>query len=109
MEAHKQNPVIINSEKARNAGCIFKYKDSLYRPSQSNIDGIYGRALNINKIEKLTIDEYLEKNIITIFPDFEKNLIAIHHLHQSNNMFLIDAAYKKKVVPRKTYIFYKFE
>ena len=95
LEPHMQNPVIISSETARNGGPIFKYKDEVFRPSQANIEGIYGRALNINKIEKLTIDEYIEKTIVTEYPDFNKGLIAMHHLHQSNGMFVIDAAYKK--------------
>jgi len=56
LEAHKNNPVIINSKVARNGGAIFEYENEIYRPSQANIDGIYGRALNINRIEKLTIN-----------------------------------------------------
>jgi hypothetical protein len=95
LEPHKNNPVIINSEIARNGGPIFEYENEIYRPSQANIDGIYGRALNINKIEKLTIDEYIEKTIVTTFPNFHKGLISMHHLHQSNGLFVIDAAYGK--------------
>jgi len=96
LEPHKLNPVIINSQKARNGGAIFKYEDEIYRPSQTNIEGVYGRALNINKIEKLTIDEYIEKDIVTVYPNFHKGLISMHHLHQSDKLFVIDAAYKRK-------------
>ena len=96
LEAHKNNPVIINSKVARNRGAIFEYENEIYRPSQANIDGVYGRALNINKIEKLTIDEYIDKTIVTAYPNFYKGLISMHHLHQANGLFVIDAAYKKK-------------
>jgi hypothetical protein len=96
LEPHKQNPVIVNSQKARNGGAVFKYKNEIYRPSQANIDGIYGRALNINKIEKLTIDVYIEKSIVTVYPNFHKGLISVHHLHQSDELFVIDAAYRRK-------------
>ena len=96
IKAHKQNPVIINSKKARNAGPIFKYNSNIYRPSQCNIDGVYGRALSINIINKLTIDEYEEKNELTVFPNFKKGLVSMHHLHQSDNYFVFDAAYKSK-------------
>lgn len=96
LEPHKLNPVIINSQKARNGGPIFKYKNEIYRPSQANIDGIYGRALNINKIEKLTIDEFIEKDIMTVYPNFHKDLISMHHLHQLDGIYVIDAAYKRK-------------
>ena len=93
---HRKNPVIINSEIARNAGQIFSFNNKIYRPSQANIEGIYGRALNINKIKKLSIDEYKEKKIVTIFPNFHKGLISTHHLSQGNKLFVIDGAYKKK-------------
>lgn len=93
---HSQNPVIIDSRIARNGGPIFKKDGKIYRPSQANIDGIYGRALNMNTIDKLTIDDYHETRITTIYPDFHKGLMSTHHFHQINHLFVIDAAYKRK-------------
>jgi hypothetical protein len=94
IEAHKDNPVIIDSRVARNGGAIFEYKGKIYRPSQSNTDGIYGKALNINLIKKLTIDEYEEETIRKVESNFKKELVSIHHLHQIEGMFIFDAAYK---------------
>lgn len=94
LESHKNNPVLINSEIARNAGPIFEHENEIYRPSQANIDGVYGRALNMNKIEALSLDTYIEKTVVRTYPNFHKGLIAMHHLHQSDGMFVIDAAYK---------------
>lgn len=96
IEPHKNNPVIINSRVARNGGAIFKYENEYYRPSQANIDGIYGAALNINKIIMLSIEEYIEETIVTVKPNFFKGLISVHHLHQLSDLFVIDAAFKKK-------------
>ena len=96
LQAHTQNPVIINSKTARNGGAIFKYNNEVFRPSQANIEGIYGRSLNINKIEKLTIDEYVERTVITTYPNFKKGLVSMHHLHQKDGLFVIDAAYIKQ-------------
>jgi hypothetical protein len=96
LEPHKNNPVIINSQVSRNAGPIFEYENEMYRPSQANIDGVYGRALNVNKIEKLSIDAFEEKTVVTAYPDFKKGLISMHHLHQSNGIFVIDAAYRRR-------------
>lgn len=93
IEPHKQNPVIIDSRVARNGGAIFKYHDKIYRPSQSNTDGVYGKALNINEIIKLTVDEYKEETIRKVEPNFQKGLVSIHHLHQIDGMFVFDAAY----------------
>lgn len=95
IKPHKNNPVIINSKSARNAGSIFNYNNEVYRPSQANIEGVYGRALNINKIEKLNINEYIETNITTIYPNFHNGLISTHHLSQKDGLFVIDAAFKK--------------
>ena len=95
MEPHAQNPVIINAAMGRNGGAIFSDSTGVYRPSQVNIDGVYGRALSINKIEKLTINEYEERQIKIINPDFYPGLLATHHLHQTDDKFVIDAAYVK--------------
>ena len=95
IESHKLNPVMINAEVARGGGSIFRKNDKLYRPSQCNIDGIYGKYLNINEIIELNLNEYKEKRIKTIKPDFQPNLISIHHLDQKSGIFVIDAAYRR--------------
>jgi hypothetical protein len=95
IESHKENPVIINSKTARNAGSIFNYKNQIYRPSQANMDSIYGRGLNINKIEKLNINEYIESKTTTVYPNFHDGLISTHHLSQKDGLFVIDAAFRK--------------
>lgn len=87
---HKQNPVIIDARVARNGGAIFSYEGCVFRPSQRNEDGIYGKALNLNRIEKLTIDTYLEKTVKIIRPNFQNKLKSIHHLHQIDNVFVFD-------------------
>ncbi|MCX2718055.1 glucosamine inositolphosphorylceramide transferase family protein [Lentiprolixibacter aurantiacus] len=96
IEEHKQNPVIINSKSARNGGSIFKFENEFFRPSQYNADGIYGRGLNINKITKLSLEEYEEENILRVMPNFHKGLIGTHHLHQTEDLFVIDACFRKK-------------
>ncbi len=93
IQPHKQNPVLIDSRVARNGGAIFRYQNKTYRPSQSNTDGVYGKALNINQIQKLTIEKYQEKLIRKVEPDFQKDLVSMHHLHQIDGMFVFDAAY----------------
>lgn len=96
IESHSMNPVIIDSRIGRGAGPIFEYNDMIIRPSQNNSNGIYGYGLNLNVIKKLTIDEYEEENLITIEPNYKKGLMATHHIHQVDEMYIIDGAYKKK-------------
>lgn len=96
IESHRMNPVLIDSKRARNGGAIFEYDGELLRPSQGNIDGIYGKTLNIGVINKLTMDEYIEDSKLILDSSFQKGFKAVHHLHQFNNMFVFDAAYYKK-------------
>lgn len=93
---HQDNPVLIDSKVARGAGPTFQYEGQTYRPSQRNSDGIYGRAINVNKITKLNLHEYEEETIVTAYPDFLPGLMGMHHLHQADDMFVIDAAFKKR-------------
>jgi hypothetical protein len=97
LKSHKQNPVIIDSRVARNGGAFFEYKNKIYRPSQSNTDGVYGKALNINQVKKLTIDVYEEEIERKVKPNFKKGLISIHHLHQIKGLFVFDGAIRTKL------------
>lgn len=96
LQPHAQNPVIIDSRVARNGGPLFTNNGKVYRPSQRNIDGIYGRALNLNEIETLNINEYKEKTVKVVTPSFDKGLMAMHHLHQFGKHYVFDAAYRRK-------------
>jgi len=96
IQSHACNPVIIDSRVAINAGQIFEYEGKIIRPSQNNSKGLYGYGLNINVIKKLTLDEYVEETLITVEPNFHKGLIGTHHLHQLDDIFVIDGAYWRK-------------
>ena len=93
--AHKLNPVIIDSRRARNAGNIFVNNGKIIRPSQFNIGSKYGFGLNLSEITNLSIDHYEEKLIKTFKPDFRDNLSGIHHLTQLKDEFFFDACFKK--------------
>jgi hypothetical protein len=95
IKSHKLNPVYIDCRKGRNGGVIFKREGAYYRPSQINIYGIYGRGLGISKIKELTLDKYEEEPVVLIEPNFRKDLVGIHHLHQIEKYFVFDGCYKK--------------
>lgn len=92
---HKKNPIFIDSRIARNAGPFFELEGNLFRPSQCSSDAVYGKALNINKITKLNLEEYEESITKKVDPNFQNGFISIHHLHQNEDMFIFDAAYEK--------------
>ena len=100
IESHALNPVVANSFVGRNGGAIFNYRGEIVRPSQNNSNGIYGYGLNMNVIKKLSLKEYEEERIIAIEPNFINNINAVHHLHQIEDQFVIDVAYKRYAFPK---------
>ncbi len=88
---HRLNPVIVDARRARNAGPLFHKGNSLIRPSQNNSYGIYGYGLNLNRITKLSLDDYEEEVILEVTPERHVELAATHHLHQTETMFVLDA------------------
>ncbi|KAJ4787408.1 Glycosyltransferase family protein 64 protein C5 [Rhynchospora pubera] len=58
---HKKNPIYKADKSlgARNAGRLFIYGGSLYRPGQ-DCGSTYGKRVRLYKVEKLTKDEYKE-------------------------------------------------
>lgn len=94
LKAHARNPVIINSTTGRNGGDIFMHDGDLVRTSQVNIDGVYGKAIAFNRIKLLNLEEYQEELIDIIRPNFDKNLVGLHHLSRINgDSFIIDVCY----------------
>lgn len=94
--SHHQNPIYINSEIARNAGSIFKQNGNLIRPSQNNSNGTYGYKLNLNIIQKLTIDEFEEELMESFSPNINNKTQGIHHLCQIDGQFVYDISYKNR-------------
>ena len=88
---HKHNPVVIGSTVARNAGRIFERDGKLYRPSQRNAYGMYGYGLNIMEIDQLDLDNYSERCIRTITPDFKAGLLGCHHFDAAGERYVLDA------------------
>ncbi len=94
--SHKKNPVLTDSRVARNAGPIFEDNGNWIRPSQINTDGYYGRGINLNKIIKLSLEEYEEQTVESTIPNFHHNIQGMHHIHQVDNLFVTDFCFIKK-------------
>jgi hypothetical protein len=92
---HKLNPLLMDSKSARSGGALFTYQNEIYRPSQINTHGVYGKGLQISKITKLSLDEFETEAVISIEPNFKKGLVGLHHLHQYEGCFVFDACYKR--------------
>lgn len=84
--ASSQNPVVIDKTMARNGGNIIHDKGTLYRVSQDCGKG-YGSAINLMRIDILSLDDYKETLIKTIFPShiMVKGLDRIDGIHTYNS------------------------
>jgi hypothetical protein len=93
--SHPLNPVVSDVRTARPAGNIFISNGAVYRPSQ-DCSARYGQALNINQILLLTETDFLEKEVIKVNPDWEKELKGIHTLNFSDSFSIADAYYFRR-------------
>ncbi|MDC6363545.1 MULTISPECIES: glucosamine inositolphosphorylceramide transferase family protein [Flavobacteriaceae] len=91
---HPMNPVVSDVKKARPAGNVIEYHGNLYRPGQ-NCAKRYGHGMTLSKITKLTETEYEEMEEQSIYPNWEKDLLATHTLNSKNRLTVIDAMIKR--------------
>ncbi|MCG8580256.1 MAG: hypothetical protein MI866_10080 [Bacteroidales bacterium] len=90
-EAHPQNPIVTDSSAARPAGKLYFENGQLYRPSQNCFDR-YGGSLKINRIVKLSKEEYQEELVEEISPEIlGMNAHAVHTLNRDNKLTVYDA------------------
>ena len=93
-QAHQQNPVIVNAAFARPAGQFFWQDNQLYRPSQ-NCAGSYGKAININKVCKLSPLEYEEILIDQYSTTLDANTLGTHTWNKYENIAVSDKLYRQ--------------
>lgn len=86
-KSHLQNPVVIDLEKSRNAGQIFKDNGKIYRPSQ-NCKYTYGASIIMNEITELSPEKYNET--IKYFVKPEIPFIGVHTYNKSGNLEVLD-------------------
>ena len=92
---HKNNPVVSDCKNSRPAGGIFTQGDKIYRPSQ-NCSFRYGYGFNINEILKLDDQEYTEKTVSEVRPNWDKNILGTHTFNRVNQLHVIDAILKRR-------------
>ena len=89
-EEHKNNPIKIDIRSSRPAGAPFYFNGKLCRPVQ-DCAKTYGDKIHINKIEKLSPQEFSEKTIETITPiENSKFYKGIHTINSDGKYTVID-------------------
>ena len=63
---HKNNPVIFDSNQARNGGMIFSENNKIFRVFQRQGFDMYGKSLGISEIKTLNEAQYNEEILIRL-------------------------------------------
>lgn len=94
-ESHPQNPIAIDHRHSRPAGNIFKLNDRIFRPGQ-DCSKHYGYGMQLMEIMTLNENEYEERYIQSIYPNWEKDVRSVHTLNYSGKLTVIDAIVKRR-------------
>jgi len=92
---HPQNPIISDVRRARPAGKLFHFKDKIYRPAQ-DCSKYYGYGLTFNQITKINENEYEEKVIDYVHPEWDKNIQGTHTFCHEKRLTMVDASIKRR-------------
>ena len=87
---HKNNPVIFDSNQARNGGMIFSENNKIFRVFQRQGFDMYGKSLGISEIKTLNEDQYNEEILINVEPKFFKNIKGTHSFCFNSNILAVD-------------------
>jgi hypothetical protein len=86
---HPANPISFDVRNARCAGRLFEKDGRLIRPSQ-DATYRYGYAFGLNEIVKLTPDEYEERPLLAVAPDWHEGLRGCHTYNRADGVEAVD-------------------
>jgi hypothetical protein len=97
-KAHKRNPVKSDVRCARPAGRPFHWRGNVYRPAQ-DCSVRYGYAISLNKINRLTGDDFEEELVSRIMPAWKPKIAGVHTINHSGELTIIDAFMYRRRFP----------
>ena len=74
---------------ARPAGQLYWRNGALYRPAQICAP-LYGSGLSINRVLRLTPQEYVERQIERILPSAQAGLLGLHTVNRAGDLTVVD-------------------
>ena len=86
---HKCNPVKSNVRSNRPAGSLFRLNGSLYRPSQ-DCSVRMGSAIVMNKVTRLTPEEFQEVTVGRIEPTCVRKIYGTHTINTAGKLTMMD-------------------
>lgn len=92
---HPRNPVKSDARSSRPAGALFSRNGVLYRPAQVCVPR-YGAGLAIQRVLKLTPEEYAERQVERLLPGAESRLFGLHTMNRAGDLIVVDAFARRR-------------
>lgn len=87
---HPRNPVKSDPRSSRPAGRLFLRDGVLYRPAQVCVPR-YGAGLALQRVVRLSAQEYGERQVERIVPPPESGLLGLHTMNHAGDLLVVDA------------------
>ncbi|MDN5213841.1 hypothetical protein QQ020_17335 [Fulvivirgaceae bacterium BMA12] len=95
--AHEQNPLVFNSNVARNGGILNLKQDFPVRVRQKQGFDMYGASLTLARITDLTPSAFKEEKIGEVPPKFFPKIHGCHHIDSNNEFTVYDFVKKDRL------------
>ena len=92
---HPRNPVKSDARSSRPAGRLFEREGVLYRPAQVCVPR-YGAGLAIQRVTKLTPQDYVERQVERILPPPHTGLFGLHTMNRAGDLTVVDAFTRRR-------------
>src|SRR5262249_16274610 len=92
---HKRNPVKSDVRNSRPAGRPFYWNGELCRPAQDSSQ-CYGYGMTINNVVRLTPDEFVEREVSKVLPQWRQDLRGTHTLNICKDLTIIDCLVRRR-------------
>jgi hypothetical protein len=94
-QPHPKNPVKSDARSSRPAGQLFTRDGVLYRPAQVCVPR-YGAGLAIQRVLKLTPQDYAERQVERLLADPAAGLFGLHTMNRAGDLTVVDAFARRR-------------
>ena len=98
---HAKNPVIFDSERARNGGFFYDGEKLLRVFQRHGFASLYGQSMGIAQIKDLGMETYGEEVVSRIEPRFAPKIVGTHSFSYYNGLLAIDFMKVERVKPSR--------
>jgi len=92
---HPKNPVKSDARSSRPAGRLFERDGVLFRPAQVCVPR-YGAGLAIQRVLRLTPQDYAERQVERLLADPAAGLFGLHTMNRAGGLTVVDAFTRRK-------------